>query len=417
MASGAGHPRWVAGFVSVLLLVLAGCGGTEINPPKPPGNSIDQRAAAAAGLLQQLGHGLLDGNRAGVLALAAPDKESRAAVAAIYTNARSLRLSHIDFRYVDENQGSLQQRVTKAYGDRAWAADVVASWRIPTYDPGDTHLATRLTFVATDKGVRLVSAGGGGQRGALWLDGPLEVARGVDTLVLVAAGSPTGYERMARQAVVDVRKELHLWRGRLVIEVPGTERELESVLGARSGEYSAIAAVTTTVDGTLVPGAPVHVFVNPGVFDGLGPRGSQVVLSHEATHVATNATFTSMPVWLLEGFADFVALAHSHVPFATAASQILKHVRDKGAPNHLPTAGELDPSATALGATYEEAWTVCRYLAKTYGDPKMVAFYWAVDKGSSTQQAFRDVLGTTQPTFVRGWRKNLIALAGGQGGV
>ena len=31
-------------------------------------------------------------------------------------------------------------------------------------------------------------------------------------------------------------------------------------------------------------------------------------MSHEATHVATDATFASMPTWLLEGFADFVAL-------------------------------------------------------------------------------------------------------------
>ena len=399
-----------------LLFGLSACGGTEIKPPRPPGNDNDSRAAAAAALLQKLGHGLLDQDRSGVLALAAPDRESQDAVAAIYDNARDLKLSNIDFRYVDENQGSLDQRVTKDYGDKAWAANVNAAWRIPVYDPGVSHLGTRFTFVATGDGVRLASVGGGSERGALWLDGPLQIARSADTLVLVTAGSPARLERMAEQAVDDVRKVLRGWRGRLVIELPGSESELESVLGATKGEYSAIAAVTTTVDGTLVPGAPVHVFVNPNVFGGLGPRGSQVVLSHEATHVATAATFASMPTWLLEGFADFVALAHSDVPFRTAAAQILRQVREKGAPNHLPTASELDPSAEVLGATYEEAWTVCRYLGKTYGERKMVAFYDAVDQGSSTQQAFRKVLGTRQPSFVRGWRRDLVRLAGGEGG-
>ena len=416
MASGAGRPRWATGFLCLVLLVLAGCGGTEIKPPKPPVDNTDSRAAAAATLLQELRHDLLDRDRRGALALAAPDRQSRAAVAAIYANARSLKLTDIGFRYVSEEEGDLDQQVTQTYGDRAWAADVTASWRIPGYDPGATHLGTRFTFVATDHGVRLASAGGGGDRGALWLDGPLHIARSTDTMVLVAAGSSDRYERMARQAVVDVRKVLRAWRGKLVIEVPGSESQLESVLGATAGEYSAIAAVTTSVDGTLAPGAPVHVFVNPKVFGGLGPRGSQVVLSHEATHVATGATFTSMPTWLLEGFADFVALAHSDVPVRTAASQILLRVRDKGAPNHLPTPAELDPSAKSLGATYEEAWTVCRYLGKTYGERKMVAFYDAVDHGASTGQAFRRVLGTSQSAFVRGWRANLVSLAGGQGG-
>jgi hypothetical protein len=427
MASGAGRPNGVAGFalprrargavrwvvVGALLLVLGGCGGSEIKPPTPPGNDTDSRASSAATLLRELRHGLIDRERSRVLALAAPDADSRNAVAAIYSNAGSLHLRDIEFRYVDENEGDLDQRVTDAYGARAWAANVTASWRIPVYDPGATHLSTRFTFVATRDGARLASAGGGGDRGALWLDGPLHIARSADTLVLDADGSPDRYEQLAAQAVVDVRKVLRGWHGRLVIEVPVSEDELESALGATAGEYAAIAAVTTTVDGTLVPGAPVHVFVNPKVFDGLGPRGAQVVLSHEATHVATDATFASMPTWLLEGFADFVALAHSDVPLKTAASQILKQVREKGAPHHLPTAADLDPSAQALGATYEEAWTVCRYLGKKYGEGTMVRFYKAVDHGASTQEAFRTVVGTSQPAFVRGWRADLARLAGG----
>jgi hypothetical protein len=396
--------------------VLAGCGGTEIKPPTPPGDSDDARAAAAVTLLHELGQRLTGHDRSGVLALAAPDEESRDAVAAIYANAQALRLTHVDFRFVDENQGDLDQRVTDTYGDKAWAANVTATWRIPVFDPGDTHLGTRLTLVATGDGMRLAGAGGGGERGALWLDGPLHVVRHDDALVLVADGSPTRYEQLADQAVVDVRKVLRGWRGKLVIEVPTSEDELESVLGATRGEYTAIAAVTTTVDGSLVPGTPVHVFVNPKVFDGLGPRGAQVVLSHEATHVATDATFASMPNWLLEGFADFVALANAGVPVRTAAGQILKRVREKGAPDRLPTAADLDPSAASLTATYEEAWTVCRYLGKTYGERKMVAFYDAVDRGSSTREAFRRVLGTSQSAFVRGWRDDLVGLAGGEGG-
>lgn len=406
---------WLVGLL-VGSVVLCGCGGTEIRPPRPPADSTDARAAAAARVLDRLRRGLDERDRAAVLALAAPDEASRAAVAALYDNAGALRLRDLGFRYVDEEQGDVDQRALRDYGDRAWSASVTGTWRIAGFDSGRTHLPTRFTFTATAGGARLVSAGGGGERSALWLDGPVAVARGAETLVITADGDPGRYRRLATRAVSAVHEVLRGWRGPLVVEVPTSEDQLERVLGATKGEYSAIAAVTTTVDGSLVPGSPVHVFVNPEVFGKLGSKGSQVVLSHEATHVATGASFATMPTWLLEGFADFVALAHADVPIGTAAGQILARVRDKGAPTHLPTAGDLDPSAQALGATYEEAWTACRYLGQRYGEARMVAFYRAVNEGATTRQAFRRVLGTAQEAFVRAWRRDLVRLAGGEGG-
>ena len=66
-------------------------------------------------------------------------------------------------------------------------------------------------------------------------------------------------------------------------------RTSSAALGAEPGTYDQIAAVTTSVDGTTGADAPVHVFVNPDVFGSLEPTGAQVVMSHEATHVATDA--------------------------------------------------------------------------------------------------------------------------------
>jgi hypothetical protein len=155
------------------------------------------------------------------------------------------------------------------------------------------------------------------------------------------------------------------------------------------------------------------VFLNPQVFDGLGPRGAQVVVSHETTHVATDATFAQVPTWLLEGFADYVALAHAGIPVDTAASQILARIRKDGPPDHLPTSAELDPTATGLGATYEEAWLAARFLAQEYGEGKLVAFYGKVSDGEPVADAFRRILGTTEAAFVRRWRADLRGLAGG----
>ena len=64
---------------------------------------------------------------------------------------------------------------------------------------------------------------------------------------------------------------------------------LDAALGAEPGQYAAIAAVTSGVGDDLDPGVPVHVLVNPDVFGDLDGQGAQVVMSHEATHVATEA--------------------------------------------------------------------------------------------------------------------------------
>ncbi len=88
-----------------------------------------------------------------------------------------------------------------------------------------------------------------------------------------------------------------------------------------------IAAVTTSVDGSRSRAAPSHVFVNPRVFAPLRPRGAQVVITHEATHVATRAGTSPAPIWLVEGFADYVALSSQRLPVTTTAARIIALVR------------------------------------------------------------------------------------------
>ena len=187
-------------------------------------------------------------------------------------------------------------------------------------------------------------------RGGLWLDGPVKVARGGDSLVVTAGGDPARYARLAAQAVTDVREVLRSWRGSLVVEVPSSEEQLERVLGADKGEYSAIAAVTTTVDGSLAADSPVHVFVNPKVFDGLGAKGSQVVLSHEATHVATDASFATHADLAARGVRGLRrARPRRHPAPDGRPRQILRRVREKGAPDGAPDRAGPRPDGAGAG--------------------------------------------------------------------
>ncbi|MCW2781571.1 MAG: hypothetical protein JWR35_2020 [Marmoricola sp.] len=391
-------------------VVLAGCThSTEITPPRPSGDGSSSRADAAQATLAKLVTALSSGADATSLGSGAGDR----LLGSVAENVSGLRITDLTMRYVDDDEGALSVAQQQRLGPSAWVGAVEVDYRIPTYDPGITRMETSFTFVETSAGVRIAAIGGHGDRSPLWLRGKLSIAVTPYTLVMAGAGEDLKrYDALAEQAIIDVRKVLPKWRGKLVLEVPPTEAMLDSILNTDQAEYANIAAVTTTVDGTLVPGEPVHVFINPRIFDGLGPRGSQVVISHESTHVAMNATFASMPTWLLEGFADYVALDHAGIGVNVAASQILARIRKHGVPDHLPTATDLSPTASNLGATYEEAWLACRFLGKTYGEAKLIAFYRSVDRGTSVQEAFRSVLGTAQAQFVARWRADLDELAG-----
>jgi hypothetical protein len=243
---------------------------------------------------------------------------------------------------------------------------------------------------------------------------PLTVRRDAGTLVLVGggAGEADEFAALAQAAVPAVRAVLPRWKPRLVVEVPPTVDALHAALDSDAGEYDAIAAVTSTADGSLAPDAPVHVFVNPQVFGNLKPRGAQVVMSHEAVHVATDAATATMPLWLLEGFADYVALRDVDLPFSVTAGQIIGQVRREGPPRQLPGQAEFDTTTAHLGATYESAWLACRLLADVGGQAALVAFYRAVDAGTEVDAALRDEFGFGERELVARWQDLLEDLAG-----
>jgi hypothetical protein len=173
-----------------------------------------------------------------------------------------------------------------------------------------------------------------------------------------------------------------------------------------------IAAVTTTADGSTLPGSPERVFVNPRVFERLGVAGQEIVLSHEVTHVAVDAAVSSVPAWLSEGFADWVALADSRVPVRVLASQALDDVRQRGAPRRLPGRADFGAADPQLGAAYESAWLAVRLIARTYGEAALLRFQRIADRRGSVDVAFRAALGTTEATFTARWRRELNRLAG-----
>jgi len=391
--------------------VVPGRHGTP-GAARPAPGSTDARSEASTAVLQRLVSALRHGSARQVAALAAPgDDRARVELMTLRHNVHALAITDLSMRYVDEDEGRLSLARQKALGGDAWVGQVQLSWRLRGFDRHDSRMELPVTFRQDGARTSFVTARRGRHGAPLWMLQRVSAARDGRSMVVAGSDEVPRFSRLAARAVVDVDRVLRHWHGRLVVEVPDSSAVLDRALGATSGAYDEIAAVTTTADGSRSSTAPVHIFVNPSVFDPLGPHGSQIVMSHEATHVATNAALSSMPPWLLEGFADYVALARSHLPVSLTASQILAQVRRKGPPKHLPGQVEFDTQNQRLGASYESAWLACRLLAQRYGEQRLIRFYRASARASSTTAAFR-ALGTTQRAFTRAWREDLRRLAG-----
>lgn len=401
--------RWAATLGAGLLAaaLLAGCDGDEpyVAPSQAP-STDDLQPATAADTLDRLERAFRRDDRGGAAALGADDQTS-ALLGAIAGSVHAAGLDDVTLRYITE---------TGQVGtDGTWTATVATTWRVAGFEQRSAHADVAFTFA--DEGSRIAAIGGGADLTPVWLAGATTVRR-TDEVVVIAASGTLPVKPLvgqAEQALLDVRKVLPAAPRRLVVEVPASTSGLDAALGLDQGAYDAVAAITTGADGSTVPGRPVHVFLNPEVYGDLTPLSAQVVMSHESVHALTDAPASGGEPWLLEGFADYVALRDVDLPISRTAGQVIDQVRRSGVPPELPTRADLDSQAPHLGAAYEAAWLVCVTLAQHSGEEALVDFYEAVLGGADIEQALRRTTDWTVSDLTRAWQDELRSISSTDG--
>ena len=401
----AAAPRGAAAAFCLALtaLALVGCDSEEpyVAPtPTPATDAVDP--AAAASTLRRLETAIRREDLAAGAELG-EDADSAELLRSVVENAAALRLTEVTFRYVED---------TGSVSEDGWEATVETTWRIAGFDPTAARAEIDVDF--TDGG-DAISALASGRHGPLWVTGPLAVARTADTLVLVSGRDDdvADYAAEADRALDAVRRVLSGRDLELVVEVPASGEELHRALGVEPGSYASVAAVTTSPDGSNAPGAPAHVFVNPDVYDDLEDVAAQVVMSHEAVHVVTAAPQASnVEPWVLEGFADYVALRDVDLPVQRTAGQVIEQVEKQGVPDALPSRADFDPGGPHFGAAYEGAWLVWMTLVERAGEAAAVAFYEAVLDGSDVGAALRRHFDWSLADLTAAWQDRLAELAG-----
>ncbi|MCW2640120.1 MAG: hypothetical protein JWP76_2426, partial [Dactylosporangium sp.] len=103
-----------------------------------------------------------------------------------------------------------------------------------------------------------------------------------------------------------------------------------------------------------------------------------------------------MPLWLVEGFAEYVAYKPEQLPGSFVKRSLA------GFP-----AGDTPPSANFYGdgRNYMLGWLACRMIVERYGEAKLLALYEAAGSGSAgsgsagSGSAVKQVLGVDAATL------------------
>ncbi|MFG3382354.1 MULTISPECIES: hypothetical protein [unclassified Streptomyces] len=396
--------RGTAGLGLAALLLLPAC--------SPAPSPLDPAAEGVQRTLDARAEAVLDRDRDGYLAVLAPgDRQLRTAQGEEFDRLAEVPVGTWEYRLAGVRHD----------GGRA-VADAELRYRLDGYDSAPMTASRVLEL--TERGGRWLITADRPATGAaqqLWQQGGVRAVRGADSLVLGVGQDRERLRELAETAdravpaVEDAWPEG--WDGRVVVLVPASLEDMGRLLGGPSASYRGVAAVTTAETGAAAPAD--RVVVNPEAYALLGELGRQVVLTHETTHVATRAdTSAATPLWLSEGFADWVAYRGSGRTDARIAPALHRAVQAGRTPAALPEDGDFafGGDADALARAYEGGRLACTLIAERWGEERLTAFYRTVGaaghREGAVEHALRQELGTTLEAFTGQWRDHLRARLG-----
>lgn len=427
-----------------LVLLLGACTGSRADVPAtttagsisstagststatPTTDPNEARRQGVVDLIARRARAVSTGDKQAWLAtLSDPSSPFAARQAAVFDRMHLLPITDYGQRGV-EVAPALSAARAAAVGPDAWVSTVHLTYRLAGYDRAPRDFAASFTVVRTPAGWRLADDADGGTEPQPWDIPAMAVARSATTLVIGNAATAllNDYLTMADAAHARIAG---VWGNALpgVVIAPATVDDLTAQLQRPDG--SGLDQVAAITDGPIMTGTPAasdRVYINPQAFARLTRDGRRVVLTHELTHVTVRGTTTRpVPIWLSEGFADYVGFTGLSLGPRTVAADLLTWVRAGTGPARLPVEGDFDPAQGVIAPSYNAAWLAVTRMAQVHGQAKVVAFYRAVagelavppttakDPTAVAKQAFATVLGTTEEAFTADWLAYLKQLA------
>ncbi|NUT97120.1 MAG: hypothetical protein HOY78_34370 [Saccharothrix sp.] len=410
--------------LAVVCTFLTGLGVAvaPAEPPAPaPSAAPDPREQAVHDLLTRRAEALLDRDEGAFTADLDPgaDPTFVRKQRELFRNLAAVPLAEWEYRLEGETNLA---GITAPPADAVWAPDVRLHYRLRGVDvvPSSQPMA----YLFTRRGDRwylnsdtaLEPLGKRTWRGP-WDFGPCHVLTGTGGFVLShPGGEPLAARVLAElDTAVDTVTQVWgpAWSRQVAVLVPANVEEMRALVGPGFADGSiAGVAVADRVDSGTHTAQGQRVVLNPTGASVLSPLALRVLLRHEITHVAARGeTVDGAPMWLLEGFADYVGYRGSDVPPRKAAPALAAQLQ-----RELPTAlpADADFRGPGMELAYQQSWSLNLYLAQRLGEPGLVTLHRKIAGAGRVSPERLDALvlettGEDLAALLGGWRQFLRA--------
>lgn len=382
-----------------------------------------RRGAAVRKVLAQRARAVRTGDREAFLATVDPsDARLRAAQGHLFDNLTRLPLAQWEYTIVPKT-GSSPRHPARSSAN-VWTPHVKLTYRLAGFDEGAVTASRHMTVVYGQRGWRITDVRDSADP-RMWDLGEIRVVR-KDQAMVVGVDTP---RRELRGIAREVDRAMPVvsdvwgrdWARSAVVLVPSTQQQADALSPDEESldQITAVATVGSGPSGVPPPGSGDRIIVNPANFSHLSSLGRRVVLRHELTHVATRGfTDTDVPMWLTEGFADYVGYVGVDLPPQSVARKLSTSLRSGNLPERLPARGDFAETSGNLTRSYESAWLACKLIQQRYGEQRLVRLYRMMGSdqdASSTdvrRRSMRRVLGMTRQEFTSAWRSYVRATLG-----
>jgi Peptidase MA superfamily len=378
----------------------------------------DGRATAVDALLRDRANAVLHHDRTAFLATIDPGGPAAFLTAqrAMFDNLAQMPLSAWSYDLDTTDVATTPSGVAKA--DELWAPAVELDYALRGVDSAPTSKPMGYLFARHGKSWYLASDTATSHqtwRGP-WDFGPVVVLKVASGLVLAHPDNTVLANQVARELDSDVAAVSEVWTQpwpkRVAVLLPDSTAELQALVGPEFAVDSiAAVAISDRVDNSQHLAYGQRVVINPENATQMPASSLRVVLRHEMTHVAARGhTVDGTPMWMLEGFANYVGYRDSGIPMSVGAADVARLVRAGTPPTAPPANGDFAATGDKINLAYAEAWTLTSFIADTFGQQTLVQLYLKIaggDQIADVDQELKAVLGVDTSGLVAGWQDYL----------
>lgn len=386
----------VGGGATAIATTRAGGGATHVTFVGDLGGQA--RRSALTALLDRRAKAVRDHDRRAFLAeVDSADPAFRRQQAQQFDNLTRLPLADLRYALEDTTRYDplIPDAVRSRYHGAVQAAAVTVLYRIDGIDTAPVAApwvpifglvggAWRLAGVVRDASLPT------GANGQAWETDEIAVVRSARVVLVLSAGDAARAPDLLRMAEAALDRVAAVrrggWAGKVLITAVQDPRLFTTYFADSPDHVAEVAAIAVPYYAQVRAwhSSPEYVATrvvfNPHEF-AADPAELAHDLTHEFTHAAMGAQTTDYtPLWLVEGFAEYVAYKSEGV----SAAFVKRSLEGLPAPTGLPpTNFYADPRNYVLG------WLACRMIAERYGEAKLIALY----EGSRNGSAIKQVLG------------------------